>query len=352
MNTEKRIVNPALRALSALLIIIPMLAFGSLGSLEASAPGDSMEASESFYHRYAPVDLPAIYARAASTGAPVYAVPFDAGQELPPISILPKGLVGVSLLSPKPVLAGDQAWYQTERKEYINARDLTLYPPSLLQGIVIHRQPGRASGWIVFGVKPSSMPGIAPDKETPALARYTVVEIRGEQSVGKWIWYQVGDDQWIEQRQIGLVKRSPVPAGIGPEEKWIDVNLYEQTLAAYEGDQMVFATLISSGLPAWQTPSGLFRIWAKVGLAKMSGREGYPDSYYLEKVPWTMYFNKDVALHGAYWHDRFGTRRSHGCVNLSPADAHWLFEWTAPKTGSNWTLSTPESPGDWVWVHS
>ncbi len=84
----------------------------------------------------------------------------------------------------------------------------------------------------------------------------------------------------------------------------------------------------------------------------MSGREGYPDAYFLEKVPWSMYFDKDVALHGAYWHDKFGTRRSHGCVNLSPADAHWLFDWTAPTSRSNWTLSTLESPGTWVWVHS
>ncbi len=84
----------------------------------------------------------------------------------------------------------------------------------------------------------------------------------------------------------------------------------------------------------------------------MSGREGYADYYFLEDVPWTMYFNRDFALHGAYWHDRFGIQHSHGCVNLSLADAKWLFEWTVPtSTRSGWKLATEEQPGTWVWVH-
>jgi lipoprotein-anchoring transpeptidase ErfK/SrfK len=85
----------------------------------------------------------------------------------------------------------------------------------------------------------------------------------------------------------------------------------------------------------------------------MSGREGFPDYYFLQDVPWIMYFSGDVALHGAYWHDRFGAPHSHGCVNLSPKDAQWLFNWTAPTAGPyNWTLPKPEDQGTWVWVHN
>ena len=123
-------------------------------------------------------------------------------------------------------------------------------------------------------------------------------------------------------------------------------------LAAYEGERMVYATLVSSGLPQWQTAQGLFRIWLKVKLGKMSGREGYSDYYFLEDVPWSMYFYQSFALHGAYWHDKFGLRHSHGCVNLPPRDAKWLFDWVTPATSPyNFTLPTEEDPGAWVWVH-
>jgi lipoprotein-anchoring transpeptidase ErfK/SrfK len=59
------------------------------------------------------------------------------------------------------------------------------------------------------------------------------------------------------------------------------------------------------------------------------------DFYYLERVPWVMYFDKGRALHGEYWHDRLGFKRSHGCVNLAPLDARWLFNW-APKDTAVW----------------
>ncbi|MBI4790609.1 MAG: L,D-transpeptidase [Chloroflexi bacterium] len=218
--------------------------------------------------------------------------------------------------------------------------------------MALTQTPDKPFAWVVFGVRPSAAPGARAASANPALPRYTRVTILQEQKVGEWMWYRVGENQWIEQRQLGIVQLAPRPAGVGAGEKWIDVNLFEQTLAAYEGDRMVYATLISSGLPLWPTPTGLARIWVKVTHNKMSGREGFPDYYFLEDVPWIMYFNRDVALHGAYWHDRFGTPRSHGCVNLSPKDARWLFAWTTPAPGAGvWTLPTPENPGTWVWVH-
>jgi lipoprotein-anchoring transpeptidase ErfK/SrfK len=83
----------------------------------------------------------------------------------------------------------------------------------------------------------------------------------------------------------------------------------------------------------------------------MSGSDGQPDYYFLEDVPWTMYFHGAYALHGAYWHDRFGKVHSHGCVNLSLADAKWLFDWTSPAGRTGWSRATEEDLGTWVWVH-
>lgn len=133
------------------------------------------------------------------------------------------------------------------------------------------------------------------------------------------------------------------------------MNLAEQTLAVYEGDRMVFATLVSTGLPWWQTPEGLFRIWAKVRIGNMSRTTADAgSSYFLQDVPWTMYFEGPYALHTAYWHDGFGYPRSRGCVNLSPRDAHWLFEWAAPSLQEEqWAIhATEKTPGTWVYVHS
>ena len=112
---------------------------------------------------------------------------------------------------------------------------------------------------------------------------------------------------------------------------------------------------MSSGLPQWDTDSGLFRIFMKVRQAKMSGREGKPDYYFLEDVPYAMYFNKDMALHSAYWHDKFGFKHSHGCVNLPLSSAVWLWNWTTPDAADKSFVKVSDqknnTEGTWVWVH-
>ena len=93
----------------------------------------------------------------------------------------------------------------------------------------------------------------------------------------------------------------------------------------------VFATLVSSGLKDWPTNEGLFHVYVRYPRTLMSGREGKPDFYSLQEVPWTQYFDHDIGLHGTYWHDGFGYRHSHGCVNLSITDAHWLYNWASSE---------------------
>jgi hypothetical protein len=84
----------------------------------------------------------------------------------------------------------------------------------------------------------------------------------------------------------------------------------------------------------------------------MDGLAGTTDAYSIEDVPWTMYFQGSYALHAAFWHDRFGSSRSHGCVNLSPADARWLFEWSTPTLPSGWhgVVATRSQSGTYVLV--
>ncbi|KAA3662064.1 MAG: L,D-transpeptidase, partial [Chloroflexi bacterium] len=121
------------------------------------------------------------------------------------------------------------------------------------------------------------------------------------------------------------------PFGVSNNERWIDVNLTTQTVIAYEGDTAVFNALVSSGTWEYPTVTGQFRIWLRYESQTMNGALlGY--DYYLENVPYVMYFFEDYAIHGAYWHNNFGTPMSHGCVNVHPTDAGWLYNWASMGT--------------------
>lgn len=150
---------------------------------------------------------------------------------------------------------------------------------------------------------------------------------------------------------VRLVVERPRPREVGAGDRWIHVDLDEQVLTAYEGDTPVFATLVSSGREPHVTKVGLFRVWQKVIHASMHGSRAEP--YFVDEVPYTQYFFGDFALHGSYWHDRFGTRVSHGCVNLSVTDAAWLFEWSLPPLPHGWhavLTVLPELPSVWVQI--
>jgi lipoprotein-anchoring transpeptidase ErfK/SrfK len=114
---------------------------------------------------------------------------------------------------------------------------------------------------------------------------------------------------------------------VGNGERWIDVNLSQQMVYAYEGDVIVNSFLVSTGTWATPTVTGQYNIYVKYTSAKMSG-----PGYYLPNVPYIMYFYKGYGLHGTYWHNNFGTPMSHGCVNLRTDDAGWLFNWASVGT--------------------
>ncbi len=120
------------------------------------------------------------------------------------------------------------------------------------------------------------------------------------------------------------------PQVTGTGERWIDVDLSQQRVYAYEGDTLMNSFVVSTG--TWQTPTvtGKFRIWVKVRSQAMTG-----PGYYLPDVPYVMYFYKDYGLHGTYWHNNFGTPMSHGCVNLTISDAEWLYNFASVGTVVN-----------------
>jgi lipoprotein-anchoring transpeptidase ErfK/SrfK len=118
-----------------------------------------------------------------------------------------------------------------------------------------------------------------------------------------------------------------LPDGLEQDERWIDINLSEQTLSAFEGSDIVNTFSISSGRSGYPTVTGEFSIWVKVRIQTMSG-----PGYHLENVPWVMYFYGDYGIHGTWWHNNFGTPMSAGCVNMSIPDAQWMYQWASVGT--------------------
>lgn len=110
-------------------------------------------------------------------------------------------------------------------------------------------------------------------------------------------------------------------------ERWIDVDLTNQMVYAYEGNAMVNSFLVSTGTWEHPTVTGQYHVWIKLRYTEMIG-----PGYDLPNVPYTMYFYKGYGLHGTYWHSNFGTPMSHGCVNLSIPDAEWLYNWASVGT--------------------
>jgi lipoprotein-anchoring transpeptidase ErfK/SrfK len=128
----------------------------------------------------------------------------------------------------------------------------------------------------------------------------------------------------------GQYKYPGRPHGVGENQHWIDVDLSSQRTYAYEGDELLRTTLVSTGTWLHPTVTGTFKIYVKYRAADMSG-----PGYYLPSVPYVMYFYKGYGLHGTYWHHNFGTPMSHGCVNLPTDEAAWFFNFASVGTVVN-----------------
>jgi lipoprotein-anchoring transpeptidase ErfK/SrfK len=180
-------------------------------------------------------------------------------------------------------------------------------------------------------------------------------------------WYQITSELSKVEKYYAPAKHlrvftreeiAPLSPDVPTEKKRVEVLLAEQTLRAYENDQLVLETKISSGIPNSRlgpdefptaTPKGRFRIYAKQPSKHMGSITGNPDAeanggFSLPGVPWTLFFKSPggYAFHGTYWHNNFGLQMSHGCVNMRNEDAKWLFRWTTPAYDQK-----IESPADW-----
>lgn len=220
-------------------------------------------------------------------------------------------------------------WIQEASGKWMRREDVKLSKMSGFTGMLL--PDGWAHPYAIIldktGTRASLRPGEPGSAESGYITRrYRLVNIFASTTddAGN-VWYLVGPRQWIRQELVAKFAPAEKPREVSG--RWVAVDLFEQTLIAYEDEKPVFATVISSGRKDRQTDKGVFDVWARLVSDTMSGNQGEEDAYALQDVPWVMYFNGGQSLHGTYWHDSFGYRRSAGCVNLSVSDARWIYDW-------------------------
>jgi hypothetical protein len=204
---------------------------------------------------------------------------------------------------------------------WMDGQDLQLLTPSAFTGLLLTRAVNFRFGWVLAETQSVTTAG-APVR---TFKRYQVVH-ETPQAAQKPGYIAISADEWLPEKALALL--GPVlPAEAGENTcRFIYANLVTQTLSVFDKCKLVFATLISSGKNSW-TFEGRFAVLYKVEYGSITPPPESTSEYYIEAVPYFMTYSGNFGFHAAYWHDNFGTAASHGCINLSPADARWLYDW-------------------------
>jgi lipoprotein-anchoring transpeptidase ErfK/SrfK len=140
-----------------------------------------------------------------------------------------------------------------------------------------------------------------------------------------------GSLAWSQPKQRSAQANSSIAATMQnlklSSDRWIEIDLSSQRLYAWEGGSQVYAIIISTGKASTPTPTGIFTVQSRYRTTRMQG-----DDYDVPDVPYAMFYSGGYAIHGAYWHNRFGTPVSHGCTNLAVDHAKWIYNWSSLGT--------------------
>ena len=255
------------------------------------------------------------------------------------------------------VVERGRTYYRTARGAYVAASEVSRYEAKDFQGVAL----GEMTYPFAYTKKETKLIELTPDNKLKAvrtLDKRVFVDLDEETEVAGKPYMITSERLLIRKSDLLIPDPQPLPKGLEPWERWIDVSLGKQMLVAYEGTRPVYTTLVSTGKKGskedpYDTPTGRWRIYSKHISTTMDGNSASDGNYSIQDVPWTMFFYGSYALHGAFWHRGFGAVRSHGCVNLGPSDARWLFQWTTPFLPEGWhgVNATDDSPGSTVIVH-
>lgn len=232
---------------------------------------------------------------------------------------------------------------------------------STFQGVALSRADNWPVGWVnASDAWVHSDASRAKSTRVRKLARYDFFKVFEQTKSSRHTYYRIGEKEWISGQDVRVATSAKKPAEVLENERWVDVDVVQQIMTAYEGETPVYATMVSTGrYGGSRTVKGRFRIWVKVAAIAMDNTDEEEELdtdteivvvdsetslgtsverklYSLQDVPWTQFFHESYAIHAVYWHNRFGNRKSHGCVNMAPQDAKWFYEWTSPHVPDGW----------------
>jgi hypothetical protein len=311
------------------------LKLSGLGMMVAAIPGKPLKklsTSQGFH-----------FGRVIDTSVQVYDAPSFSGKGLLSYgqdNVLP--IFETVIGDPEP--AYNQAWYRVGSTGYVHSA--TLQPVSILLNTPQGDLP--ENGALTDVTVPYTDAYRGPSVYEPVAYRYYygsthwVDELILDEE--ERAWYRVMDDRvknryyYVSAHHLHVIphqRLAPVSKDLPWNEKRIEVYLREQMMIAFEGDRAVLVAQVSTGdidtNVRWRTPLGRFKIYYKRPSRHMYSPSPEYGDYDLPGVPWVCFFTEQGhAFHGAYWHNEFGKRRSHGCINLSPQHARWLYLWTTP----------------------
>jgi hypothetical protein len=254
------------------------------------------------------------------------------------------------------VVTGEQVYegvefIRTRRHLWIERGSVHFVDGSAFSGVKIGPSKPLDVAWVFPG--PAKMHERPQGRVIKRLNRHTAVHIEST----KGAWAKLAGGGWMHLSSLQRAKHTEPPEGVGATDRWIDVDIERQVLVAYEGSTPMFTTLVSTGKNTKQseTPLGVFQLWVKLDYTDMDDieRTDIPKNYSIQDVPWVQFFKGSYGFHAAFWHNDFGRRRSHGCINLSPTDARYLFHFTQPTLPPGWNaiLPIPEDRPTTILVH-
>lgn len=281
-------------------------------------------------------DLPVRVAKITGGETPVYASLDDAIGGGSVLRTIPDGGSRYVTMIDS-ATSGGRTFVRTMDGGWVEATPFYSWPK--WQGLEFYSTPKNDFGWTINPTPSYTQPSFAAPQTGKEYQKYVEFQIYQVVEAEGYEWYEAGPGEWIPQlKSRRLVVDTNAPEGVD-NNRWISIDLDNQTLAAYEDGKLVFAALVATGSGELYSDPGLYYIYEKRELEQMQGSytSDRSDFYSLEGVPWTMYYNHAQAIHGIYWPALLGFTQSHGCVNMFPGDAHWLFNWA--------------KLGDWVYVH-
>ena len=281
-------------------------------------------------------ELPVRVARINGAEAHVYASLNDAISGTSVLRTIPDGASRYVTMIDS-ATSGGRTFVRTMSGGWVEASPFYSWPR--WQGLEFYATPLNDFGWTINPTPSYTQPSFSSPQTGKNYDKYVEFQIYQVVEAEGYEWYEAGPGEWIPSlKSRRLVVDTTAPEGVD-NNRWISIDLKNQTMAAYEDGQLVFAALVATGSGELYSDPGLYYIYEKRLLDDMQGSytSDRSDYYSLEGVPWAMYYNHAQAIHGIYWPALLGFTQSHGCVNMFPGDAHWLYNWA--------------ELGDWVYVH-